>query len=139
MNFTGVIAALTAFCGIWLGHLAVRKIEYVSVSLWLPITLAALVGLGLEAVSLTVPVWWISLSAGILGITILWDGLEFLRQQGRVKKGHAPANPRNPRHARILAEHPAATVSDPLKREPAGEGLLHDEAFRSGEIRAGKL
>ena len=59
----------------------------------------------------------------ILGITLLWDALEFTRQQKRVKKGHAPANPHNPRHAKILAEHPTATTLDLLKHLPS---TLHD-------------
>jgi hypothetical protein len=120
MNYTGLVAALAAFCGIWLGHVSVRKIEYHSPSLWLPAVLAALLGLGLEAFSLTVLHPALSLAAGILGITVLWDALEFFRQQARVKLGHAPANPHNPRHARILAEYPSATVHDLLKRQPSG-------------------
>jgi len=33
----------------------------------------------------------------------LWDAFEFYRQHYRIQSGHAPANPDNPRHARILA------------------------------------
>jgi hypothetical protein len=56
----------------------------------------------------------------ILGVTLLWDALEFFRQQKRVKHGHAPANPNNPRHAKILAEYPDATTIDWLNRSPRG-------------------
>jgi hypothetical protein len=62
----------------------------------------------------------LSAACGILGTTLLWDALELRRQERRVRKGHAPANPRNPRHARILAESPAATTLNLLKREPLG-------------------
>ncbi len=56
-----------------------------------------------------------------LGITALFDALEFRRQFRRVKQGHAPANPNNPRHAPWLAEG-KATTADLLKREPAQQG-----------------
>jgi hypothetical protein len=62
---------------------------------------------------------YISGACGILGMTALFDALEFRRQFKRVKKGHAPANPNNPRHAPLLAEGQATTV-DLLKREPVG-------------------
>ena len=67
---------------------------------------------------------------GILGITLLWDALEFTRQQKRILKGHAPANPNNPRHARILAEHKSATTLDLLKRDPVGRLVSHAEAIK---------
>jgi hypothetical protein len=57
-------------------------------------------------------------ASGIFAITLLFDALELGRQQNRVKKGHAPANPENPRHARILAESKSATTRDLLKRDP---------------------
>ena len=58
--------------------------------------------------------------SSILGVTLLWDALEFFRQQKRIKHGHAPANPNNPRHAKILAEYPDATTIDWLDRNPRG-------------------
>ena len=57
---------------------------------------------------------------GILGVTLLWDSFEFYRQQKRIKHGHAPANPKNPRHSKILAEYPGATIVDWLDRNPRG-------------------
>jgi hypothetical protein len=63
----------------------------------------------------------LSAVSGIIGITFLWDALEFKRQQKRVIKGHAPANPKNPRHLRILAECKTATTLDMLDREPRGK------------------
>lgn len=118
MNFVGITAACFAFIGIWLGHVSVRIIERNAKTLWPPILIALILGLALETFSLSTVHRPLSTAFGILGITILWDALEFVRQEKRVKKGHAPANPSNPRHARILAEYPSATTVDLLKREP---------------------
>ena len=118
LNSAGLVAALCAFLGIWLGHVSVRKIESVSSALWMPAFLFAGAGLLLEFLSTRTSNLALSAGLGILGITLLWDSLELVRQQKRVQKGHAPANPRNPRHARILAEFPSATTANLLKREP---------------------
>ena len=120
INILGFIAALTAFFSIWFGHVAVRKIEFLSPTIWMPSVMFAAVGLLTEYLSLITNNQLLSTALGILGITLLFDTLEFTRQQRRIIKGHAPANPNNSRHARILAEHPSATTLDLLKREPAG-------------------
>ena len=129
INFTGIVAALAVFLGIWLGHVSVRAIERRATKLWPPIVLALVIGLALEAWSLITDDRLLSTALGILGITILWDALEFLRQERRVKKGHAPANPSNPRHARILAAYPSATTLDLLKRNPTGHPVAPDEGI----------
>ncbi len=119
MNTVGLVAALAAFCSIWFGHVSVRKIEYRSPTLWLPAGIFVVVGAALEWVSLMAHTLAASTALGIVGITLLWDALELVRQQRRVRKGHAPANPRNPRHAAFLAEPGSrATTANPLKREP---------------------
>ncbi len=120
MNFIGVVAALTAFFSIWFGHVAVRKIEFISRTIWIPTTIFAALGVLTEYLSLSTINRPLSTAFGILGITLLFDALEFTRQQNRIKKGHAPANPTNPRHTKILAEHSSATTIDLLKREPTG-------------------
>ncbi len=130
LNFTGLTAALATFLGVWLGHVAVRKVEFVSPTIWLPTSIFTLFGIGLEILSLRSTNAQLSAAFGILGITMLWDALEFTRQQRRIKKGHAPANPNNPRHARIMAEHSSATTLDLLKRDPVGRPVLQDEAIR---------
>ena len=124
MNFIGVIAGLTAFLGIWFGHLAVRKIEFISPSIWLPSALFAVLGLGVELLSLFMANNPWSIALGIFGLTLLIDARQIPLQQKRVIKGHAPANPENPRHAKILAENPSATTKDLLKRDPASQSLL---------------
>ncbi len=118
LNFLGLVAAASAFLGIWMGHVSVRFIERRTIHLWKPVLGALVLGLALEAWSLSSGHRLLSAATGILGVTVLWDALEFLRQEKRVKNGHAPANPDNPRHARILAEHPAATTEDLLARKP---------------------
>jgi hypothetical protein len=130
MNLIGLVAALSAFFGIWFGHVAVRKIEAVSATIWLPGTLFALFGIVLEWFSLSTSNLLLSSATGILGFTFLWDALEFTRQQNRVKKGHAPANPANPRHAQILREHASATTLDLLKRDPLGKSVSASEAIK---------
>lgn len=119
MNPIGLVAATAAFLGIWLGHVAVRKIEARAPILWLPALAFACTGAALEYWALALNNQASSAAAGILGITFLWDALELFRQERRVQKGHAPANPANPRHRRLL-EAPAtrATTRDLLKREP---------------------
>ena len=130
LNLTGLIAAISASLGIWLGHVSVRAIERNAKTLWPPIIIAVFLGLVLEWVSLSTLNLQLSTAFGILGITILWDALEFVRQEKRVKKGHAPANPSNPRHAQILAEYSSATTLDLLKRDPIGRPVATDEAVQ---------
>lgn len=86
----------------------------------LMLVLAALIKLGSPG-----PVFY--RGVGILGVTLLWDALEFYRQQRRIQRGHAPANPNNPRHAKILAEFPSATTIDWLDRDPRGSAYASTE------------
>ncbi|OGN75521.1 MAG: hypothetical protein A2X25_07330 [Chloroflexi bacterium GWB2_49_20] len=130
MNTLGLIAGLSTFLGIWLGHVGVRKIEHAAPKLWLPVLLALLLGLICEYLSLQIETIWLSTVFGILGVTLLWDGLELMRQEMRVKKGHAPANPSNPRHINFILEIPAATVQDFLDRDPIGQPVSPDKALQ---------
>jgi len=120
LNWMGLLAAFATFLSIWLGHVGVRKLEAAAPALWVPASLAAAAGLTLEAGALFTHSLYLSGVFGIVGMTLLFDALEFYRQHRRVAHGHAPANPRNPRHARLLAEHPAATTINWLEREPTG-------------------
>ena len=130
INLLGLIAAFTAFFSIWFGHVAVRKIESISPTIWLPSTIFAILGLACEWFSLEASSLQIATVFGILGITFLFDGFELNRQQKRIIKGHAPANPDNSRHAKILKEYASATTLDLLKREPMGLSLTIPEDAR---------
>ncbi len=129
MNYLGIIVALATFAGIWWGHVSVRAIERRTEKLWQPIAGALILGLALETISLITANRMLSSVTGILGVTVLWDALEFVRQEKRIKHGHAPANPNNPRHARILAEHKSAITLDLLNRDPIGRQIDLNEAI----------
>ncbi|MBE0672718.1 MAG: DUF4491 family protein [Anaerolineales bacterium] len=121
INFIGPAAAFATFLGVWLGHVSVRKIERETVHLWKPTLIALVLGAGFAAASFLTSSLPLSAICSILSVTLLWDALEIaVRQPKRIQHGHAPANPNNPRHARILAEYPDATTIDWLDRDPRG-------------------
>ena len=128
MNFIGVVAALATFLSVRFGHVAVRRVEFISPKIWIPTTIFTTLGLIVGFLSLSAANRPLSAALGILSITLLIDALEFRRQQNRVKKGHAPANPNNPRHARILQEYVSATTLDLLKRDPTEQVLSAEQA-----------
>jgi hypothetical protein len=127
INLVGPACAAATFLGVWIGHVSVRKIEREVERIWIPSALALLFGIALELLSLWNASRALSAFCAILGVTLLWDALEFYRQQNRIKEGHAPANQRNPRHARILAAYPKATTTDWLDRDPRGEPVSTEE------------
>jgi hypothetical protein len=129
MNILGTVAALAAFFSIWFGHVAVRKFEFISPTIWLPTSIFAVLGVFTQYLSLVTDNRFLNTALGILGITLLFDALEFTRQQKRVKRGHAPANPNNPRHAKILEEYSSATTRDLLKRDPIGHVISTEEVI----------
>ena len=136
INTIGFASALATFLGVWFGHVSVRKIERETVNLWIPALIALALGIGLEIASFLISNLSLSAMCGILGVTLLWDSFEFYRQQKRIKHGHAPANPNNPRHARILAEYPNATTFDWLDRDPRGS--VYSPAELSSMKESGK-
>lgn len=127
INMIGIAVALATFFGVWLGHVSVRKIERETVNLWIPSLAALTLGIGLGTASFLTSNLILSAVCGILGVTLLWDTFEFFRQQKRIKHGHAPANPNNPRHAKILTEFPDATTFDWLDRDPRGSAYTSAE------------
>ena len=134
INWIGIASASATFFGVWIGHISVRKIEREVARIWIPATLALLFGVGLVLASLITSSLILSTICGILAVTLLWDALELgVRQPNRVKHGHAPANPNNPRHAEILATHPIATTIDWLDRDPRGYPYTVDELKPLGE------
>ena len=128
INSLGLIAAITAFLTIWIGHVAVRKVEAEARDIRPSMIIVIILGLITEYCSLVTDNLSLKTALGILGITLLWDAFEIYRQHNRIKHGHAPANPNNPRHAKILAEHSTATTLDLLKRDPVGRSVSPEEA-----------
>lgn len=110
VQWTGIVAALATFGGVWAGHVGVRAIEYHARRLVPAQALLAAMGLGLELLSASTPSLLLAVASGILGMTLLFDALELRRQFRRVREGRAPANPANPRHAPYLAAAKAKTA-----------------------------
>lgn len=128
INFVGFTAALATFFGIWWGHVSVRKIERGVANLWIPTAITLALGSGLTIASFLISDLALSAASGILAVTLFWDALEIaIRQPNRIKHGHAPANPNNPRHAKILSEYPEATTHNLLNRDPIGRAYTARE------------
>src|SRR5215207_8466781 len=72
LNTIGLIAAASTFLGVWFGHVAVRKIEFISPTLWLPTGTFTIVGIILEWFSLSTASLSFSVLFGILGLTFLF-------------------------------------------------------------------
>ena len=134
-NWIGLISAIATFMGIWVGHVSVRKIEYHSPTLWRPSLIYLTLGVLLELAAILSKNIYLSVPLGILGITVLWDVLEFWRQHHRVKIGHAPANPNNPRHVRLLQSSKFASTIDWLDRDPVGRPISAMEILAIQENR----
>jgi hypothetical protein len=120
MQLAGFWMAVATFCGIWWGHVGVRWLEAHSVRVGPPAAVLVAAGLALNIFGLLSPSLTIAGVSSIIGITLMWDAFELFRQQKRVQKGHAPANPANPRHAAYLATGSPVTTEDLLDREPMG-------------------
>lgn len=106
INGLGFIAAITAFLSIWMGHVSVRKVEAETNHLWKAMVIYLVAGISLEAAAVIITDRAVSMVCGIIGFSLLWDVLELKRQARRVHRGHAPANPNNPRHSAMLALPP---------------------------------
>ena len=121
LQLAGLWMALATFLGIWGGHVGVRWLERTVTRIAPAAAVLATLGLGLNLFTFFAPNLNVAGVCSIIGITLLWDAYELFRQQRRVQKGHAPANPRNPRHAAYLAAAGPATTADLLDREPTGQ------------------
>lgn len=127
MNSIGVIAGLTTILSIWFGHVMVRNLEFKLPKIQPAVLLCILLGMMFLLGALLLENNTLSAISAIIGITFQWDALEFKRQQKRVIIGHAPANPKNSRHLRILAEKSTATTLELLDREPRGKAYSQVE------------
>lgn len=129
LQLAGFWMALATFLAIWWGHVGVRWLEAHSVRVGPPAALLVAAGLALNIYGLFSPSLTVAGVCSIVGITLFWDAFELYRQQKRVQKGHAPANPNNSRHAAYLAQGAPVTTEDLLDREPQGRpALLHQRA-----------
>ena len=89
MNFqwVGLILAISTFVTIAMGHVLVRKLHPLfGTRLGIPFMVFGSV---VMAISVFLDSNLLSGVLGIVAITTFWDGLEFFRQEKRVKKGHA--------------------------------------------------
>jgi hypothetical protein len=94
LQWAGLVLAVLTFGTIGLGHVAVRKLNYRYGTKPAPIFLV--LGLALLGLSLLVKDSLASAALGIVGMTTLWDAVELVRQEERIRRGHAPANPDRP-------------------------------------------
>lgn len=98
MQWTGVVLALITFGTIAFGHVAVRRANYLYGTKPVPYVLFA--GLAFLFLSLRMHDDLASAALGIVGMTTLWDSFELMRQEERIRRGHAPSNPKRPVEAR---------------------------------------
>ncbi|HUX38136.1 MAG TPA: DUF4491 family protein [Rectinemataceae bacterium] len=130
METAGLAAAAATFLSVWLGHVAVRFLEYRVARLWMARALFGVAGAACVAASLACSCPNGSVEFGIFGLVFLFDILELGRQEGRVREGRARANPDNPRHRPVFASGKALSA-DLFDREPA------PPAYRRGASRSG--
>ena len=141
MNTIGLFTAIATILTIWFGHVMVRELEARLHRILPAILICVLLGLIFEIGAWITFHHSISAVSGIIGITFLWDAFEFVRQEKRVKIGHAPANPNNPRHACILSEYPSATKVNIMDRDPRGAPYTQaeiDAILQSSQLSDGR-
>jgi hypothetical protein len=94
VQWAGLVLAVVTFGTIGLGHVAVRKLNYRYGTKPAPFFLV--LGLAFLGLSVLTTDNLASAALGIVGMTTLWDAVELIRQEERVHRGHAPANPNRP-------------------------------------------
>ncbi len=94
LQWAAPILAAVTLGTIAFGHVAVRKLNFRYGTK--PIPYVCILGLFFLLISLLLQSDLWSAVMGIVGVTTLWDALELIRQEERVRRGHAPANPDRP-------------------------------------------
>lgn len=140
LQFAGFWMAIATFLGIWWGHVGVRWLEAHSPNIWPPALVLLGTGIALNGYSTVAPNLTLAGVSSIIGITLMWDALELYRQQKRVQKGHAPANPQNSRHAAYLAMGGPVTTENLLDREPQEAPVARPQpAAHGGQTAVGSM
>jgi len=132
LQTSGLWLTIATFLSIWWGHVGVRWLEAKCANIRPPMFILIAAGFGLNIAALFAPNVTIGGVCSVVGMALWWDAFELVRQDRRVRHGHAPANPHNPRHARYLAEG-RATLHDPLDREPGDVPLITQQSVRDRE------
>jgi hypothetical protein len=94
LQWAGPVLAVVTFGTIGLGHVMVRRINYLYGTKPAPYVLGF--GLVFLYVSLRMSSDLASATLGIVGVTVLWGSFELVRQEERIRRGHAPPNPNRP-------------------------------------------
>jgi len=87
LQFIGVILALTTFASIGVGHVLVRRLYPLLGIKAAPLFWALGILTYYASVSQESDTW--SSVLGVVAVTLIWDGIEFLRQKKRVERGEA--------------------------------------------------
>lgn len=94
IEWAGPIFAVTTIVTIAAGHHLVRKLNYYFGTR--PAMPLFLLGAAVFGASFVVQNDILSGVLGIVGLTTVVDGLEVIKQEKRVARGHAPMNPKRP-------------------------------------------
>ena len=94
IEWAGPVLAAVTVVTIGLGHVMVRKANYLFGTV--PAIPLFFLGAGILTASFFVSSDLLSAVLGIVGVTTVWDGVEVIRQENRVRRGHAPENPKRP-------------------------------------------
>jgi hypothetical protein len=94
LQWAGPVLAACTLGTIAFGHVAVRRANYLFGTR--PVPYVIVLGSLLLFLSLLATGDLPSAVLGIVGITTLWDAVELIRQEERIRRGHAPENPKRP-------------------------------------------
>jgi len=94
LQWAGPVLAAITLGTIGFGHVAVRKVNYLYGTK--PSPHVFILGLLILYFSLKASNDILSASLGIIAVTFMWDAYELIRQEERIRRGHAPANPNRP-------------------------------------------
>jgi hypothetical protein len=94
LQWAGLVLTAFTLGTIGLGHVAVRRVNLLFGTRSVPYVIV--LGTLFLVLSLLATGDLTSAVLGIVGVTTLWDAVELIRQEERIRRGHAPANPNRP-------------------------------------------